>query len=285
VTDYQRKVCFAGRSVNVMTNTTAGQQIIHHLFQDVDATASIAPHGQFEIHARDKNWLLDLTTDEQSTTLYQGPLLGDLASVLVGEVIYHLTDRCDSGLVFHAAAVARDGATTALPAASGSGKTTLCAWLVSQGFRYQTDELVYLPLGSDQPEALTRPFNFKRPAYPLIMDAFGLDTDADYAVTGSFASLIAHRQLASYKPITANPVLTHLVFPRYTPEHRGELTRLTAARAGLSLMECLVNARNLPAHGFEEVSRLVRQLQPWSFEYSSFDTARTELLPVLNADN
>jgi len=281
VTLFQREVCFANRTITVKTDDARGRDIIDHLFTDIDTQTTVTPHCRFSIKRIENEWLLEINTEEDVKTLYRGASAGDLASVLVGEVIYHLTDRCDSGLVFHAAAVTRDGATAALPAASGSGKTTLCAWLVSQGWTYLSDELVHVPLGSDEIQAFTRPFNFKRPAYPVVTKEFGLSPDADYALTGSFASLIAHRQLADRAIPDTNLTLTHLVFPRYTPSHTGQLSKLTPARAGLALMECLVNARNLPEHGFNEVGRLVRQIQPWAFEYSDFETARTKLLPVL----
>ncbi len=297
---YSHKVCFADRSISIQTDQLDGKRLIDHIFADIANDPLPAAHCRFTVSRSGSLWRLQQCLldggqeaeqpdadrhgrENEAVTLYKGDSLGDLSSILVGEVIYHLTDRCDSGLVLHAAAVARDGVCVALPAASGSGKTTLCAWLVSQGWHYLTDELIHIPLDAMGINCFTRPFNFKKPAYSLIESEFGLRTDADYAMTGSFASLIAHRQLRAWAPVPL-PELTHLVFPRYDASHSGVLTELSSARAGLALMECLVNARNLPQHGFDEVSRIVRNLKSYSFEYSSFASAHAKLTPVLTAE-
>ena len=217
----------------------------------------------------------------EKSLLYRGESLGDLGSALVGECIFNLCDRCDTGLVFHAAAVTRDGMTLALPASSGSGKTTLAAWLVRRGFNYLTDELVHVPSGSRRIAAFTRPYNFKRPAFELIANEFGLDANADYALTGSIASLIPHRRLAPWRPNEHAPQLTHIIFPRFDASSKSILQPLTPARAGLLLMNCLVNARNLQNHGFDEVGRLVRRVRAWSFDYCDFDAAEALLEPAL----
>lgn len=286
MSSYSRLISFADRAIIIEAQHPDGCELIEHIFEDVADHATVKAHGRFCIRKTEQTWSLeyidiDSPNNTDTQTLYRGESRGDLSSILVGETIYHLTDRCDSGIVLHAAAVTRDGITIALPANSGSGKTTLAAWLVSCGWQYLTDELVHIPLGTEQLRGFTRPYNFKRPAYSLIKSEFGLDTDANYALTGSFASLIAHRELAQWSAPPPLLELTHVVFPRYTAGHEGALTQLSAARAGLSLMECLVNARNLPQHGFDEIGRLVRRIKPMSFEYGSFDIARDQLLPAL----
>ncbi|MFN8459220.1 MAG: hypothetical protein U0401_31985 [Anaerolineae bacterium] len=48
------------------------------------------------------------------------------------------------------------------------------------------------------------------------------------------------------------------------------LRPLSQAQAGLALMQCLLNARNLPEHGFPEVTRLIRQVPAYHLGYSHF---------------
>ena len=49
-----------------------------------------------------------------------------------------------------------------------------------------------------------------------------------------------------------------------------ELRRLSRAQAGLELMQCLINARNLPDHGFPEVTRLARAMPAYKMTYANF---------------
>ena len=46
---------------------------------------------------------------------------------------------------------------------------------------------------------------------------------------------------------------------------------LSGAQAGLALMECLVNARNLPGHGLAEAARLARNAPAFRLRYSHFE--------------
>lgn len=246
------------------------------IFGDIPVTPALPAHVTFRISEQDKVPLLEC----DDKTLYSGSLAGDLANHLVGETIYHLCDVCDSGLVFHAAALHGHGITIALPANSGSGKTTLTSWLLTQGFAYLTDELVHIPAGTQTLVPFTRPLNFKTPSFELIKKEFGVDALADDCLSGSWASLVPHRQFG--EPFRYHtPELTHVVYPKYDATAQPHLTKITPARSGLSLMETLVNARNLEGHGFGEVSRLTRELSAFQVGYSSFDEAAEMLLPAL----
>jgi len=276
---YTRQIAFADRAVEVVAHPEFGKTICEALFMDVPQTSSVAAHHRFEISV-DENGLLLLNSGD--TTLYRGDNQADLASHLVGEVIYHLCDLCDSGLVLHAAALHRPGMTLAMPAESGSGKTTLTGFLLTRGFAYLTDELIHVPTGTRTVNAFTRPLNFKRPAFEVIQQAMGIDCEADDSLAGSWASLVPHRK-ASSAFRAHSPELTHLVFPKFSRDEPAELTEVSPARAAMYLMGCLVNARNLPGHGFEEVTRLARTVSAVSVRYPDFDSAERLLLPRLAA--
>lgn len=273
------KVTFAGRTVDVVCYDDTGINVCNHLFNDIPETPAEPAHHQFEIIPDGDNYRLT----SGSKTLYTGELVGDLAGHLVGDVIYHLTDKCDSGLVIHAAALHGHGITIAMPANSGSGKTSMCAWLLTQGFAYLTDELIHIPLNTQTLVPFTRPLNFKRPGFDLIKREFDIEAESDDSLWGSWASLVPHRKLG--EPFEYHtPELTHLVFPKYDANDPAELKPISPARSGFALMECLVNARNLPGHGFQEVTRVTRGLKAFSVGYQSFDDAKRLLLPELGID-
>lgn len=46
---------------------------------------------------------------------------------------------------------------------------------------------------------------------------------------------------------------------------------MTKAQTGLALMQCLINARNLPGHGFTEISRLAQTVPAYTMRYPGFE--------------
>ena len=66
---------------------------------------------------------------------------------------------------------------------------------------------------------------------------------------------------------------THLdaiVFPRFTEGSALNASPLSRAETGLGLMAGLINARNLPGHGFAEATRIARAIPAWRLEYGGF---------------
>jgi hypothetical protein len=73
------------------------------------------------------------------TSSFSPDAVAELVSIAVLELASH---RGFFGI--HAGAVARDGVGFLLPGGSGSGKTSLCLTLMRAGFRYLTDDFVFL---------------------------------------------------------------------------------------------------------------------------------------------
>ena len=62
-----------------------------------------------------------------------------------------------------------------------------------------------------------------------------------------------------------------MIFPRFAKSETLSIEPLTPAQAGLELMRCNVNARNLAAHGFDVVSSLARSVPAVVLHYGSFE--------------
>ncbi|MDH3691452.1 MAG: hypothetical protein OEU36_18585, partial [Gammaproteobacteria bacterium] len=112
-----------------------------------------------------------------------------------------------------------------------------------------------------------------------------LDVDLDKAeVLGcTQATLISHRLLNPVHQHTT-PRLRLVLFPQYKKNAQFSLTRLSPAQAGLRLMACLVNARNLPDHGFRETARISRIVSSYAVEYGSFKQFGDEMAEFLDRD-
>lgn len=285
---------FGGRNVRINYYCDRAQRLIDYLFADV-----------MNAHAADTGAAVDETVELSGTdealsyvnqsgqTLRSTPGLGDddgsdgdLANHLLGDVIYYIADRCNTGLLFHAGAVACGADVIILPGESGAGKTSTTAFLTYSGCRYLTDELVYVPLQTATPvndEALiwgfTRPFNFKTAVLPVIKAQLGVDSHDYPRYTCRDASLVPHRRFNS-RCGEPHGVVRTVVFPHFDALSAGELIPLSQAQVALGLMGCLINARNLDGHGFHAVSALARGLRGFNLRFAHFDQVAALLTPA-----
>ncbi len=273
-----RRVCFAGCCVLVRYDSDVGRRIVDFLYADVPEDGEVEAHVSLSIETGEGSDALSVVRDGQR--LFSGDSEGALANFLLGETIYHLADKSRGGLVLHAAAVSHDGVGMILPGKTGAGKTTLTAWLAHSGFNYLTDELVYIEEGSSALETFTRPLNVKTGSLDVVRENLVIDADAVGTFVCSHATLIPHRRI---NPVhrRESPPLRVVVFPRYIEDAGLAIERLSKAQAGMRTMACLVNARNLPGHGFHEVARLAHDVDAYELRYSSFEQLGTQIEALL----
>ena len=82
--------------------------------------------------------------------------------------------------------------------------------------------------------------------------------------------------------VTTSPALDRaplgvIVFPRYRRRSRFHLEPLSPAQTGLRLMECALNSRSLPDHGFGEVARLANTVPGYELRYANVGQIETNL--------
>ena len=192
-----------------------------------------------------------------------------VAEALLGQVGYLLADKSQGGLLFHAGGVAWGGGGMILPGGIGAGKSTLTAWFLRQGFTYLTDEMAFVPEGAAEFHGFARPLTIKSPARTAVQALLSAgETGAIWRTPGVDlipVSILGAPQVAAQAPIRL------ILFPSFKSGAALDWRPLTKAQAGLRLMECLVNARNLPDHGFAQVARLARMAPAYTLEYGSFE--------------
>jgi hypothetical protein len=271
-------ISFVGRSIAIEYNDAEIKDVLNFLYGNIPDREAEDPHVTLRIE-RDKDekkWALH----NGERRVYHGDSLEGLANILVGETIHHLTDKSDGGMALHAAALSRNGRAVILPGRSGAGKSTLSTWLTKRGFNYLTDELVFIRENSRAVEYFTRPINIKQ---------WGLDAvDSEIDLKAHASDTLASKQVTMIPPHLLNPdnqfeaaQVELILFPLHQKEVELELLRLSKAQAGLALMECLVNARNLNGHGFNEATRLAREVPAYRLTYSSFDQLGNRLDEIL----
>jgi hypothetical protein len=266
---------FAGSAVAVEYAGQAVARLVEFIFRHAPRAGEDAPHVTYRALETGDG----LALYREGDPLYAGRSGGALAELLMGGVCHDLADGSRGGLLFHAAALAWQGEGVLLPGAIGAGKSTLVAWLAARGFTYLTDEMVYVPQGADAFHAFTRPLNLKVGSLPVLASVLDLESRPDAVLEHPAGVLIAP---ALFGAPASRPVypLRRILFPRYRPQGEFELRPLSGAQAGKGLMECLVNARNLPGRGFREVARLARVVPAWQMEYSHFEQIEGSLLQM-----
>jgi serine kinase of HPr protein (carbohydrate metabolism regulator) len=277
-----RQLTFAGNSISVTYNHPRLAEIVHFLYRHVPADDQVPAHTRFYLSASDSQ-PEEFTLHRDETRLYQGSSLPLLADRLLGDSCYQLADRSRDGLLFHAAGLALAGQGVMLPGTMGAGKTTMSAWLLAQGFDYLTDELVYIAHNRDTMQVFPRPLNFKRRSRSVVKPFLNIEAIADQIISTGYVDLVPPTFLRPESHLS-RPPLRLVVFPRYTPDAAFNLERLSPAQAGKALMECLINARNLPGHGFAEIIRLARNTPAYRMTYSSFEQVGTTVEDLLHQE-
>jgi hypothetical protein len=263
-----RRITFAGNTLGVAAYSEEAAKIIDFLYQDISDHPIADPHLTYHLHI-DQTSSPSIQLYINEALLYEGTSLGAAAELLLGDSCYHLAAHSQDGLLFHAAALAWQGQGLILPGATSAGKTTLTAWLMTQGFDYLTDEMVYLPWQANHIQPLTRPLNLKSAARSILETFFDRAAHLPQLISSTHADLIPPTVLRPTNRLSEPPPAL-IIFPRYRPQTDFALQPLSKAQAGLELMQTLVNAKNLPDHGFSEITRLVKDVPAYKMRYANF---------------
>ena len=272
-----RIVSFGGSSVRIDHTGRAAARLVDFLYRDIPGDVETDEGVVLQLHSSNGQFVVESGQELR----YRGTSAAGAAGVLLHESIFHLANHNRTGLLLHAAAVQCRGGCLLLPGQTGAGKTTLTAWLSHQGLDYLTDELVYIPLGTQDVQSFRRPMNVKASARHALEGILELDGTRDI-LKGPDATLV--RAGAGSGCATGEAQrLAGVVFPRYQAGNSFELAALTKGRTALRLAECLINARNLPDRGLEELARLAVGLTSYELRYSEFRQLHTwvaSLLPL-----
>jgi hypothetical protein len=261
----RRIVSFAHCAVAIECEGARATNIVEFLFGDAPSDERIAPHVRFRVAPGSAAETLAIYRGD--TLVYESDSDADLAEYLLGDVTVQLADKSRGGLVFHAGALAWHGRGVLVPGAIGVGKTTLTAWLVTKDLDYLTDEMVWVPEGTDSIHAFTRPLNVKKPSRLALQDVFDFEKHAAHVFSSAGIDLIPPEVLRPDNTLSAPP-LGVIVFPHYQPDGESQIQPLTKAQAGFALLQTLVNARNLPELGFPEATRLAQVAPAYRIRYS-----------------
>ena len=272
-------VGFCDQYVRITYNHPAAESIIDFLCADLEHAPNSARPAEQAVTLRavcelsvseDEHFLLRRNGEQ----LYQGRCPRETAYALINEIIFRCLEKNDQGLALHAAAVQVGNRGILLPGSSGAGKSTFVAWLTACGCCYLTDELVVLSEDSRRIRPFTRPLTL-RPASAKALAPYMRhlkESEVFEVLRGDSGIMVPHRFLnPDFTP--AEPPLSLILFPRYIADALPTLTELTPGIGCARLMECFVNARNIPGHGISGLARITGKIPIMELTYGSFSGA------------
>jgi len=266
--NHRRLITFAGNTIAIEHSDPRPAAIVDFLYRHIPGDSNIPPHTTYRIIPGDQPEKMVLYRGD--TLIYEGDSEATLAELLLGDSCRRLAEKSQNGLLFHAAGLAWQGKGLFLPGGIGAGKSTLAAWLTMEGLDYLTDELVSVPHGADIMKTFTRPLNVKKTSRAALQHRFDFERHAGHISSTFHADLIPPMLLKPTNTLS-EPPLSLIIFPRYLPGSNFVLRTLSGAQAGSALMQCLVNARNLPDYGFSEIVRLAQTTLACQMSYSDLD--------------
>lgn len=177
-------------------------------------------------------------------------------------------------LSLHAAVIERNGCAVIMPAPPGSGKSTLCAGLVSRGWRLLSDELTLISLVDGLITPLGRPISLKNQSLEVIrkfVSGVVLNQVTHDTSKGSVSHMKAPAAHVERIEDRARP--RWVIFPKYVPESRAELTPRSKANSMLELGRNSFNYTVLGLTGFEILADVISASDCYDFRYSQLEEA------------
>lgn len=177
-------------------------------------------------------------------------------------------------LMLHSAVIERNGCAVIMPAPPGSGKSTLCAGLVSRGWRLLSDELALISLSDQTITPLGRPISLKNQSIEVIRQ-FVPGVVLNELTHDTSKGTVTHMKVPTDQleriQETAKP--RWVIFPKYVPHAKAELTPRPKANSMLELGRNSFNYVVLGLTGFEVLSDVITASDCYDFEYSQLEDA------------
>lgn len=177
-------------------------------------------------------------------------------------------------LTLHAAVLEREGCAVIMPAPPGSGKSTLCAGLASRGWRLLSDELTLISLADGLITPLGRPISLKNQSLDVIRKFYPevvLNQVTHDTAKGSVSHMKVPPGHVEQLEDRARP--RWVVFPKYEPDSKAELTQRSKANSLLELGRNSFNYPVLGLAGFELLADLISASDCYDFRYSQLEDA------------
>lgn len=266
---------FGDATVRLEADNAEAAHILEFLCASMATPAANDPSATFRLGAAFTPDAMAIYRDD--VMLFRSTAKSSVTAIFLERVLEYLIGVCTSGILLHAAAIARNGMALILPGNTGAGKTTLATWLVCRGFEYLTDELLSIDTEAMSVNGFARPLHLKKAALPLFAEMIDMGSDA--VMESPLGSHLSPTRLGAQVMRFARPCA--VVLPEYRAGARFELRALPKAQAATRLMGYVINARKNQQHGFDRVSGLVESVPAFMMTYADLEEAGAQLETML----
>src|SRR4030042_4067846 len=270
------KIQFGGQGIQILCNNTRLYNLLAFYYQ-----YCLNRHSPVSITYRVieiQNDLVQLFRNEE--LIVSAAPVQQIALFLTQDVLTQLIDPAFERLLFHAAGLVLGCHGIIIWGASGSVKSTFVAQMAALGYDYLTDELIGFSIQDKNIRGLSRVMVLKRGAIPVLKSHLKQDqTKGWYSLPDGSIWLDPQRQFPGRFRKKAKPSL--LLFLQYSAEAVFSELKLSPADAAFSLMQHLVNARNLPDFGLKASAHLVYTVNAYRVIYSDLEPVRQWLKTTL----
>jgi hypothetical protein len=271
------KVQFGGHGIQIQCNSAGLYNLLAFYFNHClnrHSPVSAATYKVIEI----QNDLVQLFRNGE--LIVAGVPVQQIALFLTQDVFTQLISPCFDHLLFHAAGLVLGSQGIIICGASGSGKSTFVAQMAALGYDYLTDELIGFSVQDQNIRGISRVIVLKRGAIPVLKIHFRQgQTKGWYSLPDGSIWLDPQRLFPCRFRKKAKPRL--LLFLQYSAEAVFSTVQLSPADAAFSLMQHLVNARNLPDFGLKATAQLADTVHAYRLIYSDLVPVRQWLKTTL----
>ncbi|XOF33673.1 MAG: glycosyltransferase family 2 protein [Candidatus Electrothrix sp. YB6] len=235
--------------------------------------------------------LFDQETDSFSVTT-EGEEIGaeldlaDLTLLLSARAAYEFACTITDGLVIYGAAVQASGGSILIPGRTENSR--LIAWLVQQGYKYLTSELICLAQNDQLFASLPCPLFIRqeeRPVLEPIIMEFIAPKNSSRILRSRTGMVLSSGILSddfSGEPAAGQQKLAFLLFAEYQQNSRFSLESVSPAQATGRLMGCLANHHKLGTKNVTRLAALTRQIPALSLRYADLGQLENILPPILD---
>ena len=274
----EKIISFAGQSLTVVFPQQAAE-IINFTFFDFPQETSVPNRPSLEVTYDKQKRLFSLSEDGQQIGADLAP--AELSLLLLSRSTYSLLNDLQGGTAIHGAAVHRKNRAVLMPGKSGIGKSILTSRLLSMGYNYLTDELVYFPDGADYFTALSRPLHINETGRQVLEGFCSLDDQQHPFLQSEKTTLFSHR-VFDEQPISPQPELSLLLFIEQSNKTPLAINSQSPGQAAKRLMESVVNARNTGVDSFKHLASISRNIPAILLKYADIEQLDVLLKPIID---
>lgn len=262
-------IAFSGIAARVYCSSDEVYDILQNQCRHIISTQPVAS-VDYRIISDGPLWQLQrdglLLYSEGSNKLIVQRLLHDISTVLAS--------RITKNLLFHAAAIAKNGMGVIIPGTTGSGKSTFAAWHTLHGYDFLSDELVAVSPDGASMWGFIQPIRL-RPGSGFLfsyLNQIGTSEQAFEPLPDGVVLVSPDSLGAGSVTYAAVPRL--FVFPQFTAGSQVSIRRLSIGETVYRLAQLMLNGRGRANRVVPSITAMAKTMPAIAIHHNSVTLLR-----------